>query len=134
MEKEINVMVEFNGDDGFACQSLSPIGDYERLVAEGGSAHEAKDNFLATVEACGKANPGDDRYKGLTFHFEYDLRAFFNYFSFINASEVARLGGMNPSLLRQYTCGAKNPSSAMSQRIAGFMRQLIEELSAAKIR
>ena len=45
------------------------------------------------------------------FVYKYDLQSFFNYFSFLNVTEIAKRAGINPSLMRQYSSGIKHAAN-----------------------
>lgn len=60
--------------------------------------------------------------------FKYDLWAFFDKFP-LNASLVAKLIGVNPSLMRQYISGSKKPSEKRVEEIQQGIRELGRTLS-----
>ncbi len=68
------------------------------------------------------------------FLYQYDLQSFFEYFSFLNVSEIAKRAGINPSLMRQYTSGVKNAGEKTYSRLAACMDKIAQELSAASFR
>ena len=68
------------------------------------------------------------------FEYKYDLQSFFEYFSFLNVSEIAKRAGINPSLMRQYTSGIKNAGEKTYARLSACMEKLSKELSAATFR
>ena len=65
------------------------------------------------------------------FVYKYDLQSFFNYFSFLNVSEIAKRAGINPSLMRQYNRGIKNAGEKTYERLAACMDSIKVELQAA---
>ena len=65
------------------------------------------------------------------FVYKYDLQSFFNYFSFLNVTEIAKRAGINPSLMRQYNSGIKNAGEKTYERLAACMDGIKEELQAA---
>ncbi|WP_077195822.1 pilus assembly protein HicB [Prevotella ihumii] len=131
MRKTILVTVEYGKDGTYSCYSETPIGDYALVDGDGKNVQEAKADFLRAVEECREAYPDDKRYNGLSFEYKYDLRSFFNYFSFLNVSDIAKRAGINPSLMRQYTSGVKTASEKTYERLSSCIEQIKAELHAA---
>ncbi len=61
--------------------------------------------------------------------FEIDFHQFFKYYKVINAKQLARKIGMNPTLLSQYVQGQKKPSDSQMFKILTGIHQIGEELS-----
>ena len=131
MAKKVLVTIEFGNDGTYSCYSEQPIGDYALIDGDGASVAEAKEDFLKAVEECRQAYPQDDRYNNLVFEYKYDLRSFFNYFNFLNVSEIAKRAGINPSLMRQYTSGEKNAGESTYKKLSACLAQIKSELQAA---
>lgn len=85
---------------------------------------EACDDYLAK---------GGEPYE-VRFVYRYDMPSFFDYFSFLNVSEVARRAGINPSLMRQYTSGKKRAGEVIYSRLADCMNIITSELQASSLR
>lgn len=117
MARKVLVTIEFGNDGTYSCYSEQPIGDYALIDGDGATVAEAKEDFLKAVEECRQAYPQDDRYNNLVFEYKYDLRSFFNYFNFLNVSEIAKRAGINPSLMRQYTSGVKNAGESTYKKL-----------------
>src|SRR3712207_527125 len=98
MKQKILVTIEYGPDNSYSCYSATPIGDYSLVDGDGPTVAEAKADFLRAVQECREAYPADTRYQNLTFVYKYDLRSFFNYFSFLNVTDIAKRAGINPSL------------------------------------
>lgn len=66
------------------------------------------------------------------FNFEYifdDIPALIDgYSGLINQSSLARISGINESLMRQYVAGIKKPGPKIIQRIENGLRKYAEEL------
>ncbi|MEX2566632.1 MAG: hypothetical protein WD431_11865 [Cyclobacteriaceae bacterium] len=62
------------------------------------------------------------------FTHSYDIYALFEHFDFLKISNVAKHAGMNPTLLRQYVSGAKNPSEEQARRIEETLHRLADEI------
>lgn len=131
MAKKVLVTIEFGNDGTYSCYSEQPIGDYALIDGDGASVAEAKEDFLKAVEECRQAYPQDDRYNNLVFEYKYDLRSFFNYFNFLNVSEISKRAGINPSLMRQYTSGVKNAGESTYKKLSACLAQIKSELHAA---
>ena len=131
MAHKILVTIEFGDDGTYSCYSEQPIGDYALIDGDGATAGEAKADFLKAVEECRQAYPEDERYTGLTFEYKSDLRSFFNYFSFLNVTEIAKRAGINPSLMRQYTSGVKTAGEGTYKKLSSCISQIRTELQTA---
>ena len=96
---------------------------------------EAKDD----LQACLEEAKADYEESGKTaepveFRYQYDLQSFFDYFSFLNVSEIAKRAGVNPSLMRQYTRGIKTAGEKTYERLTACMANITKELQAASFR
>ena len=128
---KILVTIERGKDGSYWCQTEDAIlGGY--LTATGKTVQEAKEDLMECLaeakedlEAEGKVFPE------IEFAFKYDLQSFFNYFSFLNVSDIAKRSGINPSLMRQYTSGVKNAGEKTYQRLANCIQNIGRELEAA---
>jgi len=65
------------------------------------------------------------------FTYSYDIYALFEHFDFLKISNVAKHASMNPTLLRQYVSGAKNPSAEQAKRIEETLHRLADEIKNA---
>jgi hypothetical protein len=63
----------------------------------------------------------------------YDVYSLFQQFDFLNITKVAVHANMNPSLLRQYASGVKNPSAEQASKIESTLHSLAEELRQAQV-
>ncbi|MCI6672384.1 MAG: pilus assembly protein HicB [Prevotellaceae bacterium] len=131
MTKGVKVTIEYGTDGTYACYSETPIGDYSLVAGEGNSVDEAKADFLKAVEACRADYPNDKRYTNLNFEYKYDLRSFFNYFSFLNVTEIAKRAGINPSLMRQYNSGVKKAGEKTYKKLSECIEKIKLELNTA---
>ena len=128
---KVLVTIEKAKDGNFWCQTENAIlGGY--LTANGSTVQEAKDDLVECLaeakrdfEAEGKTFPE------VEFTYKYDLQSFFNYFSFLNVSDIAKRAGVNPSLMRQYTSGVKNAGERTYQRLSACVQSITRELEAA---
>lgn len=71
--------------------------------------------------------------KDIVFKYKYDLTVLFDVFDYLNISNVAKAAHLNPSLLRQYVIGNKQPSAAQIKRIENTIHTIARNLSSVKI-
>lgn len=69
----------------------------------------------------------------LEFDFQYSLVDFFDQFSAIKISEIAKMAGINPALARAYANGDKNPSLAQAKKIEEAAHSLARSLLHVQI-
>ena len=92
------------------------------------NAQEAVVEYIKASKELEKALPTVLRGK---FEFEYkaDIQSFFKDFNFLNITAVAKKSNINPSLLRQYATGKKNPSLEQTKKIEKGIHNIAKELS-----
>ncbi len=71
--------------------------------------------------------------KSIVFKYKYDLTVLFDVFDFLKISNVAKEAHLNPSLLRQYVIGNKQPSAAQIKRIEDTIHSLATKMASIKI-
>jgi predicted RNase H-like HicB family nuclease len=108
------------------------------LNAQGASVAEAKCNLMAAIDDyvkmyqdAGKAIPAEINQP--VFEYRYDISSFFDYFDLINISKLAKLSGINPSLMRQYKSRSAFASEKQSKRIQEAINKLGKELLAVRL-
>ena len=69
----------------------------------------------------------------IQFQYKYDLSSLFDAFDVLKISNVARIAGVNPSLLRQYVIGNKQASAAQARKVEAVIHKLGKELAAVQI-
>ena len=69
----------------------------------------------------------------IDFDFQYSLVDFFDKFTAIKISEIAKLAGINPALARAYANGDKNPSLAQVKKIEEAAHRLAKSLLQVQI-
>jgi DNA-binding transcriptional regulator YdaS (Cro superfamily) len=62
-----------------------------------------------------------------------DVQTFFKSQDFLNISAFAKKAGINPSLLRQYASGTKQPSAQQVERIKTAILTIAEELEKVRL-
>ncbi|MDO4161166.1 MAG: pilus assembly protein HicB [Prevotellaceae bacterium] len=134
MKKKILVTIECAEDGTYACYSEEPIGTYALVCGDGKTVEEAKKDFINAVNECAELCHEDETYRNLCFNYKYDIRSFFNYFGFINVSEIAKIAGINPSLMRQYTSGIKKPGERTYKKMSECFDKIKQEFESASFR
>ena len=129
--KKIVVTVSQAGDGSYWCHTEEDVYD-SGLNGAGSTVSEAK----ADLELCLEESRKDVAAHGgevfpVEFVYKYDLQSFFEYFSFLNVTEIAKRAGVNPSLMRQYARGIKTAGEKTYSRLAECMNGIAKELSAA---
>ena len=130
MQKVI-IIVEQASDGAFWCRTETDIAGVG-LNACGKDVASAKADLLecyeeakADMKAEGKEMPD------VEFEYQYDLQSFFNYFNFLNVTEIAKRAGINPSLMRQYSSGIKTAGEKTYKRLSVCVDNIKSELQAA---
>lgn len=130
MEK-VNVTI-YRGEDGqFWCRTEEDVYG-SGLNGAGVSVKDAKADLLACLNDAkvDYEESGNVAYD-VEFCYQYDLQSFFNYFSFLNVTEIARRADINPSLMRQYASGVKSAGEKTYSKLAGCIEGLAKELQVA---
>ncbi|MBN8788352.1 MAG: hypothetical protein J0I84_14770 [Terrimonas sp.] len=63
----------------------------------------------------------------------YDIQAFFMQHPYLNITAMAKLAGINASLMRQYSSGVKHPSANQMQKIEAAIKQIVIELKTINL-
>lgn len=128
---KVQVIVEQASDGKFWCyteQDIENVG----LSAMGDSVAKAKHDLLSCYEEAKKdAEENGKPFPEVEFEYKYDLQSFFNYFSFLNVSDIAQRAGINPSLMRQYSRGIKKAGEKTYERLSACMAKITTDLQAA---
>lgn len=67
------------------------------------------------------------------FEISYDLTTFFEQYSFLNVSNIAKRANISPLLMRQYSAGIKFPSAERVKEIEQAIHSIGKELSTVRI-
>lgn len=130
---KVLVTVEKGSDGFFWCRTEDDI-HKGYLTACGSDVATAKEDLLVCLkEACEDFAEQGLEVPDIEFTYKYDLQSFFNYFSYINPTEVARRSGINTSQMRQYTSGVKNASEATYAKIAACVAKIKQDIQAATL-
>ena len=132
--RKVLVTVSQASDGTFWCHTEKDVYG-TGLNAVGQTVKEAKDDLLACLEeAKADYEESGKTAEQIEFRYQYDLQSFFDYFSFLNVTEVAKRAGVNPSLMRQYTRGIKTAGEKTYERLTACMASITKELQAASFR
>ena len=131
---KVNVTIERAKDGSFWCQTDTAIlGGY--LTATGKTVQEAKEDLAECMEEAKNSLEAEGKvFPEVEFTYKYDLQSFFNYFSFLNVSDIAKRSGVNPSLMRQYASGIKNAGEKTYIRLASCIQNIGRELETASFK
>ena len=131
---KVNVTIERAKDGSFWCQTDTAIlGGY--LTATGKTVQEAKEDLAECMEEAKDNLEAEGKvFPEVEFTYKYDLQSFFNYFSFLNVSDIAKRSGVNPSLMRQYASGIKNAGEKTYIRLASCIQNIGRELETASFK
>lgn len=130
--KNIFITIEKASDGYFWCHTDKEINGGIMLTGCGKTVTEAKNDLLACYkEARDDAMNNGQTFDNVEFTYTYDLVSFFNYFSFLNISEIAKRAGINPSLMRQYASGIKCAGEKTYARLAKCVDDITKDLAAA---
>lgn len=130
--RKIIVTVKKASDGYYWCRTAEEINGNTMLAGCGKTVAETKADLLDCYgEAKADAAENGEEFETVEFTYTFDLASFFNYFSFLNVTDVARRAGINPSLMRQYTSGLKNAGEKTYNRLAVCINDITKELTAA---
>ena len=132
--KKVLVTVSQASDGTFWCHAENDVYG-GGINGAGASVKEAK----ADLQMCMNEAKADYVENGGTaydvdFRYQYDLQSYFEYFSFLNITDIARRAGINPSLMRQYASGIKNAGEKTYARLSTCMDSITKELQTASFR
>lgn len=132
--RNILVTVSQAEDGTYWCHTEEDVYD-SGLNGAGNTVSEAKHDLMVCLEESRRdvlAHGGE--VEPVEFRYQYDLQSFFEYFSFLNVTEIARRSGINPSLMRQYVSGLKNAGEKTYSRLSSCIENISRELNAATFR
>lgn len=128
----ITIVVEKANDGYFWCRTAEEINGNTMLSGCGKTVADAKRDLLECYkEAKADAEESGEVFEDVEFTYTFDLVSFFNYFSFLNVTDIAKRAGINPSLMRQYASGLKNAGEKTYNRLAECISNITKELTAA---
>lgn len=134
MATKVTIQVEKGKQDkNFSCFMVENLPDFS-LAGFGNSAKQAiEDMYVAQKEIKELMEKEGKQMPDLEFTFRFDIGSFFDYYSYLNMSGVAKKAGINASLMRQYAMGMHEPSQKRKQQILDCLHQISKELQTAVI-
>jgi len=128
--KTLNVTIERNEDSFFAY-----VKQIDGCVAGGTNYNEVKENIEEMIDIFLDEDPElKVNYKdGYELKFEVNLESVFKLLPEVNISQLAKLGKLNPGLLRQYVSGSKKASEAQTQRVMKAIGKLVNKLESISL-
>lgn len=131
MKKKIVTAVIEASKTGFGIYSDELPG----ITGYGKSVQEAKADLISAIEDVLNSfkedgtKPMKELNNGsLEFVYKYDIESLFKYFGMLDATNLARKIGLNPSLLRQYKSGITLAGPKQKERIEKGLHALGKEL------
>ena len=134
MAIKVTIQVEKGKQEkNFSCFMVERLPDFE-LAGFGNSAKQAiEDMFVSQREIKELLEEEGKQMPELEFTFRFDIGSFFDYYSYLNMSGVAKKAGINASLMRQYAMGKHEPSQKRKLQILDCLHQISQELQTAVI-
>ena len=108
------------------------------IIGSGNTVAEAKADFVNSLQEMILSYTETNRdipqeLLNAEFEYKFDLSSFFDYYNWINVSKLAKVAGINASLMRQYKTGQTYISEAQTQRIESTLHKLGAELLAVRL-
>jgi len=128
--KIIDAIIERNEDSFFAYAK-----QIDGCVAGGETYSEVKDNLEGMITLFLEEDSElKNHYKdGFKLKFEVDLESVFDLLPELNISQLAKLGELNPGLLRQYVSGSKKASETQTKRVMEAIDKLAIKLNSISL-
>ena len=107
--------------------------EHHVIFGDGETVQEAKEDLLNSYQEIldyykEEGRPVPEELQDLEFVYKYDIASFFNEFKWINISALAKVLGMNRSLLYQYKKGNTYISHQQMKRIEKGVHELGRKL------
>ena len=130
-------IIETGRDGGF--DIYLPDLEHQLFYGTGNTVQEAKASLLDTYQEilemyAEDGEPVPTELQDLEFDFKYDIASFFDEYNWINISALARVLGMNKSLLYQYKKGNTYISHQQMKRIEKGVHELGNKLLAFSVK
>ena len=128
---KVTVIVEKGSDGRYACYVEDEF-EHFGLAGYGDTVAEAKSDLEVCYQEMKELENEEGREMPvLEYTYKYDIQSFFNCFPFLNVSKVAEKAGINPALMRQYTCGAAKAGQKQYERLRRAILDITAELTEA---
>lgn len=128
--KTLNAIIERSEDCFYAY-----IQQLDGCVAGGSTYAEVKQNLEEIVNIFIEEDPDlQTKYQdGFKLKFEVNLQTVFELLPEVNISQLAKLGKINPGLLRQYVSGSKTASETQAKRVMVAIDKLVNKLTSISL-
>ena len=132
MAKRLEVFVE-KGKDLYAC-TFDDVIEKCNWSGDGSTAEKA----IRSLKECEKLMRETKAAEGVKlpaveYTYRFDIGSFFNYYSYLNVSEVARRLGISPSLMRKYAAGICTPSEKRLREIEVGLKAIAAEIKDIRL-
>lgn len=128
---KVQVIVEKASDGKYSC-FVDHDFEHFGLAGYGDSVEAAKADLQNCYNDMKELEAEEGREMPvLEYIYKYDMQSFFNYFSYLNVSKVADVAGINPTLMRRYTCGNTKAGEKQYSRLRDAIKKITADLSAA---
>lgn len=131
--KKIVAIIEKGDSKGY---SIYAANDTVPIVGSGLTEQEARQDFERTMaeQACyiEERTGITPDWKDAEVEYRYDMSGFFQSFPFINATELARSVGINPSLMRKYKNGLAAASEKQKKMIQDKFDEIVSRLQRVR--
>lgn len=132
--KTVTAIIEKATDGGYSVYTK----DVKGAVGYGLSEAEAKEDFAYVLEEQFEffqertGSVSDWVEEGYVIEYRYDFSGFFHTFPFINATEFARVVGLNPSLMRKYKNGLAFASEKQKALIQDKFNEIVCNMASVQ--
>ena len=128
--KNLTAVIERNEDAYFAY-----LKSIDGCVAGGETYGEVKRNLEEILKLTIEEDEqlGSKLKNGYRIIFEVSLDTIFDLIPEINISQLAKLGGINPGLLRQYVSGTKKASEKQASKVMDSLDKLINKINSISL-
>lgn len=125
-------VIEKSSDGFYSCYTEQEFDGFA-LLGYGDTVEDAKNDLFAAYQEIKQDRESEGfETPEIKYEWKYDLQSFFNYFSVLNVSELARKSGINASLLRQYRNGLAKASEKQYDKLRLCIHQIGQELTTAR--
>lgn len=130
---KVTCIIEMAKDGEFSCYTDEQFEGFA-LFGYGSSVAETKEDCIEGYHEIKelRAEQGLETPE-LEFEWKYDLASFFEYFKWLNVSEVARMAGINESQLRRYKSGGVTAGQKIYEKLYNCIQRIGQELVAARL-
>lgn len=130
---KVTCIIEMAKDGGFSCYTNEQFDGFA-LFGYGENVAETKEDCLEGYYEIKELRAEKELdTPELEFEWKYDLASFFDYFKWLNVSEVARMAGINESQLRRYKSGSVKAGQKTYEKLYDCIQRIGRELVAARL-